>query len=90
MRVKRPESVLIIENTTELISGGRTKEDTLNNSDIKSLKEHLFKENKGHLILWLQKIVTEACYVKLVLTNSNALKDIKHVMEPSVYYYTRK
>nr|AFS34623.1 timeless [Clunio marinus] len=39
--------------------------------DIKVLRDRLLKENKGNLILWLQRVLTECCYVKLNLLYSN-------------------
>lgn len=94
MRVKKDEAKLHETESKKCPSSKNypslLREGSLISGDIKILKEHLFKENKGKLILWLQKIVVEACFVKLMLTNSDVLKDTKHVMEPSVYYYTRK
>lgn len=57
-------------------------------SDVKVLKEYLYKENKGRYLIWLQNLLLEACYVKI----RNSDQSIKHhaIMEPTVYYYSRK
>nr|XP_022903307.1 protein timeless isoform X1 [Onthophagus taurus] len=62
------------------------KERNCVNGDIKVLKEFIYKENKGRLIVWLQKVVIEACYVKLCLNNDEP-RDVDCVMEPTVYYH---
>lgn len=66
----------------------KTHEDL--DSDIKVLKEYLYKENKGRFLIWLQNLMLEACYVKLVLNNSDEFANNARIMEPTVYYYTRK
>lgn len=60
------------------------------NNDIKVLKEYLIKENKQHLLVWLQKTLLEVCYVKLILTNSELRCERKDVLQPVAYYYARK
>lgn len=87
MRVKKPGNRCYVNNSTPNNKDLCYPEETLINDDVKSLKEHLFKEGKGDLLLWLQKIVIEACFVKLILSNTNI--DTEHIMEPSIYYYTR-
>lgn len=57
-------------------------------SDIKVLKEYLYKENKGRYLIWLQNLLLEACYVKL--KNSDESETDNSIMEPTVYYYSRK
>lgn len=57
-------------------------------SDIKVLKEYLYKENKGRYLIWLQNLLLEACYVKL--KNSDESENDNSIMEPTVYYYSRK
>lgn len=70
------------------------EEDTRTNehldSDIKVLKEYLYKENKGRYLIWLQNLMLEACYVKLVLNNSNEFERNDRIMEPTVYYFSCK
>ncbi|KAI4464273.1 timeout/timeless-2 [Holotrichia oblita] len=59
---------------------------SLADGDIKVLKDYLYKENKGKFTLWLQKVVIEACFVKLALANGYA-RDSRNIMEPTVYYH---
>ncbi|KAK9754625.1 Timeless PAB domain [Popillia japonica] len=62
------------------------KHASLADGDIKVLKDYLYKENKGKFTLWLQKVVIEACFVKLALANGYA-RDSRTIMEPTVYYH---
>lgn len=57
-------------------------------SDIKVLKEYLYKENKGRYLIWLQNLMLEACYVKIRDTEETENKP--YIMEPTVYYYSRE
>lgn len=57
-------------------------------SDIKVLKEYLYKENKGRFLIWLQNLLLETCYVKLKHTDE--LENDRSIMEPTVYYYSCK
>ncbi|XP_017769876.1 PREDICTED: protein timeless [Nicrophorus vespilloides] len=60
----------------------------LASNDIGILKEHLCKENKSKLIIWLQNITMEACFAKLALANGNIhgfLDDA--ITEPSAHHY---
>lgn len=65
-------------------------QDHQNDNEIRALKECLYKENKGKLILWLQKVLMEACFVKLFLSKPEDLKENQNIMEPTTYYYARK
>lgn len=65
------------------------KHASLADGDIKVLKDYLYKENKGKFTLWLQKVVIEACFVKLALANGYA-RDSRTIMEPTVYYHACK
>lgn len=58
------------------------------NSDIRVLKEYLYKENKGRYLIWLQNLLLEACYVKMM--GSDEIDHKTRIMEPTVYYYSRK
>lgn len=57
-------------------------------SDIKVLKEYLYKENKGRYLIWLQNLLLEACYVK-IKSSDESIKD-QSIMEPTVYYFSCK
>lgn len=59
-------------------------------SEIRALKECLVRENKGKLLLWLQKVLNEVCFVKLFLSKPEDFKDNQNIMEPTIYYYTCK
>lgn len=61
-----------------------------NDNEIRTLKECLFKEKKGGLLLWLQKVLTEVCFVKMFLSKPEDFKDNQNIMEPTTYYYSRK
>lgn len=62
-------------------------EESLLDSDIKVLKEYFIKENKNGVILWLQNILLETCFVKLILTNVDEFKENSNVVKPTVYYF---
>lgn len=89
IKVKYPENYFETPQEEEiLMSNDETNcEEHLVDGDIKVLKEYLNKENKGRFVLWLQKNLIEACYVKLVLSNPELNSS---AMEPCVYYYARK
>lgn len=60
------------------------------NQDIKMLKETLMKEKLGNSVLWLQEILIEACYSKIVIANKDLFKDSVHIVEPVPYCYSSK
>jgi len=51
--------------------------------EIELLKEHLLKEEKLEFVMWIQKLLLEACYAKL----RNKIQCC-HVVEPVINYYT--
>lgn len=58
--------------------------------DIKLLKDQLFKENKGSLVPWLQKVLMECCFVKLKLQSIKEpllAEDGENLMEPVPFHY---
>lgn len=62
---------------------------TQEDGDVRVLREYLYRENQGtQVLLWLQHIAIEACFVKLVLSNEAIKSDF--ISEPSVYYYACK
>lgn len=63
-------------------------EETVIDGEVRVLKEYLYKENKGKMLLWLQQILIEVCFVKLFLLKSKACKE--NPMQPSIYYYACK
>jgi timeless len=44
------------------------------------LRDRLLKENKGKLVLWLQQVLIECCYIKLNLLNDD--RQSFPIMEP--------
>lgn len=56
------------------------------NGDIKVLKDYLYKEHKGQFILWLQSVVIEACFAKLIIASPDLFDNNENISEPSVYY----
>ncbi|CAG9863160.1 unnamed protein product [Phyllotreta striolata] len=62
-------------------------EDNLIDSDTKVIRDYLSKENNGKFLTWLQNVLLEACYVKLVLSEPEEFRDGSSVLEPSLYYF---
>lgn len=58
--------------------------------DIKILKEQLIKDNMGDSILWLQQILLDACYCRIVISNRELFKDSDNIVEPIPYCYSSK
>jgi timeless len=53
------------------------------------LRDRLLKENKGKLVMWLQQVLIECCFVKLSLTSGkddNEELTPKSIMEPTPYH----
>ncbi|XP_004518569.1 protein timeless isoform X3 [Ceratitis capitata] len=61
--------------------------------DIQILRDLIIKENKEKHLIWLQKILLECCYIKLILKNCLEREDrqnLQYVMEPVAYHYILK
>lgn len=86
MKEQQPEQEkeVVTESLQSCIQGHH------NDNEIRALKECLFRENKGKLILWLQRVLTEACFVKLFLSKPEDFTVNQNIMEPTMYYYARK
>lgn len=72
---------------------GKQKEEETSVDDIKLLKDRLIKENKGHIVHWLQKVLMECCFIKLRLDPDEAYEveeGNNHIMEPLLYHYICK
>ncbi|XP_036329059.1 protein timeless [Rhagoletis pomonella] len=57
--------------------------------DIQILRDLIVKENKEKHLVWLQKILLECCYIKLILKNClqrEDRQDLQYVMEPVAYH----
>ncbi|CAG2060199.1 unnamed protein product [Timema podura] len=52
------------------------------------LLDNLRKAGKGHLIVWLQKVLIEVCYVKLRCSRTVLLSNDDAVIEPIPWVYT--
>lgn len=86
MKEQQPEQ----EKETENLHNELNIQEHSNDNEIRALKECLFRENKGKLLLWLQKLLTEACFVKLFLSKPEDFSGNQNIMEPTVYYYARE
>ena len=56
---------------------------------IRILREYLCRDNKSKFVSWLQKVLIDTCYVKLVLANPHEFNGGKALTEPVIYYYAR-
>jgi timeless protein len=65
-------------------------EETSVDDGIKILREYLCKDNKSKFVSWLQKVLIDTCYVKLVLANPEEFINNKALREPVIYYFARK
>lgn len=56
------------------------------------LRDRLLKENKGQLVLWLQKVLLECCFIKINLkeTGTDLNEDNRPIMEPVSHHCIRK
>lgn len=57
------------------------------------LLDLLVREKKQKDLVWLQKLLLECCYVKLMLRGGSQCEDrrrLKYVMEPVAYHCIRK
>ncbi|XP_046805071.1 protein timeless isoform X1 [Lucilia cuprina] len=57
--------------------------------DIQILRDLIIKEKKQQHIVWLQKLLLECCYIKMILKNNPLREDHQHlsfVMEPVAYH----
>lgn len=90
MKVQQPEPEQTPDTVVETPSNQLCIEENHVDNDIKSLKECLYKENKGTLLLWLQRVLMEACFVKLCISKPSEFEENNHIKEPSTYHYARK
>lgn len=93
MKTKQPETNdEEVENNNCMESNNELCiQECFSDSEVRVLKDYLLKENKGKFVLWLQKVLIEACFVKLLLSNPTAFSDNEQlVVEPSAYYYACK
>lgn len=92
MKIKRPEAKNK-EHKTKNSSSTTSElciEECFTDSEVKVLKEYLFKEDKNKFVFWLQEILLEACTAKLFISAPDDFKHKQTIVEPSVYYYARK
>lgn len=100
MKVENPDYERNVQTPAfSVASGNSGKRDEENKTsstavdDIQVLRDRLLKENKGNMIVWVQKSLLDCCYVKLHLVNG-ALQDPSDVsqennvikMEPISYH----
>ncbi|XP_068904015.1 protein timeless isoform X2 [Tenebrio molitor] len=62
-------------------------EETSVDDGIKILREYLCKDNKSKFVSWLQKVLIDTCYVKLVLANPEEFINNKALRSPVIYYF---
>ncbi|XP_034473060.1 protein timeless isoform X2 [Drosophila innubila] len=54
--------------------------------DVQILLDLIIKEHKSHHLLWLQKLLVECCYIKLMLKCDCRLPEVDPIMEPVAYH----
>ncbi|XP_050510976.1 protein timeless isoform X1 [Diabrotica virgifera virgifera] len=86
-RIERIDSLSEDEETKDIMEDELGCDDSLIDSDTKVIKEYLYKENKGKFLIWLQEVLLEVCYVKLVLGNPEEFKGNENLLEPTVYNF---
>lgn len=50
------------------------------------LLDLIIKENKSHHLVWLQKLLLECCYIKLMVKCGSSLPEAEPIMEPVAYH----
>lgn len=50
----------------------------------------IIKEHKSYHLVWLQKLLLECCYIKLMLKCGSSLAEADPIMEPVAYHYIYK
>lgn len=50
----------------------------------------IIKEHKSYHLVWLQKLLLECCYIKLMLKSGSSLAEADPIMEPVAYHYIYK
>ncbi|EDW12626.2 protein timeless isoform X1 [Drosophila mojavensis] len=58
--------------------------------DVQILLDLIIKEHKSHHLVWLQKLLLECCYIKLMLKSGSSLAEADPIMEPVAYHYIYK
>ncbi|XP_034097493.1 protein timeless isoform X1 [Drosophila albomicans] len=58
--------------------------------DVQILLDLIIKEHKSQHLVWLQKLLLECCYVKLMLKCGSTLPEVDPIMEPVAYHYIYK
>ncbi|XP_014260027.1 protein timeless isoform X2 [Cimex lectularius] len=72
------EPITITDLPSNLFQSGAASKD-----EIELLKDHLKRENKFSFVIWVQKVLLEACHAKLSMMNKS-----RHIVEPVPYYCT--
>ncbi|XP_057652499.1 protein timeless isoform X2 [Diorhabda carinulata] len=87
-RIERRNSFADVKRMRRIVEDIPIHKGNLIVSDTEAIKDYLHKENKGKFLDWLQDVLLEACYVKLLLGNPEQFKETHHLLEPIVYYFT--
>lgn len=91
VRIESEESIFENKNCKENVQENVLKEDEgIFENDIKILRDYIHKQNNGKFLFWLQKLLLEVCYIKLMLITPDEFKDNDHIMEPTVHYFVCK
>ncbi|KAJ8972331.1 hypothetical protein NQ317_007522, partial [Molorchus minor] len=75
------------ENMEHSVEDAVETEEDKSDKNIKMLKERLCMENKKKYLIWLQSVLLETCYVKMILNNPEQFKDCEHISEPTTHYF---
>ncbi|KAH8412080.1 hypothetical protein KR222_008714 [Zaprionus bogoriensis] len=54
--------------------------------DVQILLDLIIKENKSQHLVWLQKLLLECCYIKLMVKCGSSLPEAEPIMEPVAYH----
>lgn len=86
--VKAPtSSISTIESGIEFKD---SKFNSQSSDDVQILIDRLMSENKGHLLIWLQKKLLECCYAKLNASLPKSENNKIYVVEPVAYHCISK
>lgn len=67
-----------------------SKYNSQSSDDVQILIDRLMSENKGHLLIWLQKKLLECCYAKLNANLPKSEINKIYVVEPVAYHCISK
>lgn len=68
----------------------KNDEDISVDKEVEALRSYLIKECREKYIFWLQDVLLEFCYAKLLLEDPQRFGDASTTVEPTVYYNSSK